>query len=346
MRQVAAIAVVGIGLGLSAVVRAQASPLGSRTLAFRCADVICVGDGGEARPRAITTRTGESVDSWPRWSPDGRRIAFMHEVARTNLHIRNELVVVDADGSHRRRLISGLPYPAFTQPFDWSPDSRRIAVTRSRDPADIFLRPDLYLVDVVTRSARRLTRHPYFDGHPSWRGSRLLYARVTDEAQVRPRPVDELRVIEGAARRDRLVRRIPGPILDIAASPDGRRVLVIDGGAAGSGLSVVNVGSRSLRALASGGVLWTAAGRLVGLDGTVFDARLRPAARRPPWLPCDSPDVTPDGSLVVCTVDYGADARDTSRGSDLVLLDPASGVRTPLTADATSSDGRWRPSSG
>jgi Tol biopolymer transport system component len=86
----------------------------------------------------IVSRTGRKRvvripgdDDHPRWSPDGRRIAFIHE---------NELRTVRPDGRGQRRLgvgLKGLRSPA------WSPDSRRITVTAIGSDR----RPHLFVVD-------------------------------------------------------------------------------------------------------------------------------------------------------------------------------------------------------
>ncbi|HEV7808645.1 MAG TPA: hypothetical protein VGO80_22765 [Solirubrobacteraceae bacterium] len=128
----------------------------------------------------------------------------------------------------------------------WSPDGRRIAVNASLDPDDIFEYPDHHLAEVATRHARRLTRSALLDAHPTWAGSRLLCARVYDELGGGHRtPCERHPSDRVATRHDRLVRHMPGPILEFDASPDGRRVLVADGHARNPGLWVVTVaGSR------------------------------------------------------------------------------------------------------
>lgn len=65
----------------------------------------------------------------PDWSPDGRRIAFIHNTADD----RSELWVVDADGENSRRIAScDLPCNEWNYP-EWSADGSSIYVDTSSD---------------------------------------------------------------------------------------------------------------------------------------------------------------------------------------------------------------------
>lgn len=76
----------------------------------------------------------ESLDAYPAWSPDGRRLAF------TSTRDGNaEIYVMNADGSGQTRLTvnDGLDAGAA-----WSPDGRRLAFTSDRDGNDeIYVMP-------------------------------------------------------------------------------------------------------------------------------------------------------------------------------------------------------------
>jgi Tol biopolymer transport system component len=67
-------------------------------------------------------RVPAGFHSDPAWSPDGRRIAF---TAGNGLEFGGELYVMDADGSHVRRLARVAEVVWSPQ---WSPDGRRLAV--------------------------------------------------------------------------------------------------------------------------------------------------------------------------------------------------------------------------
>ena len=84
-------------------------------------DVFVVNRDG-SRLRQLTTWPGE--DGYPAWSPDGRRIAFSSTHGSPG-PTRYLLYVMNADGSHKRRIARGMlgAYPV------WSPDGRAILFT-------------------------------------------------------------------------------------------------------------------------------------------------------------------------------------------------------------------------
>ncbi|MDX6514822.1 MAG: TolB protein [Gaiellaceae bacterium] len=67
--------------------------------------------------------TRDSNDTQPRWSPDGTRIAFLREGARAR---PSSLYVIDADGSHLRRLAAAPNLDV--SDLDWSRDGAQLAV--------------------------------------------------------------------------------------------------------------------------------------------------------------------------------------------------------------------------
>lgn len=69
----------------------------------------------------ISLNTGNGVDTYPEWSPDGRQIAW-----RKDLPSCNEVWVMDADGSHQRKLV--LPAGFLPCEIAWSPDGKELAL--------------------------------------------------------------------------------------------------------------------------------------------------------------------------------------------------------------------------
>jgi Tol biopolymer transport system component len=130
--------------------------------------------GGAARP-FVMDADGSGVvglgvaGSGPRWSPDGRTIAFTSD---------DGITLVDPDGAHRRVLGEG-------RNPDWSPDGTAIAfdrTDRSRCVADLACPVELFTIKPDGTDVRRLIRVTDFsDGMtaPRWSpdGTAIAFAR-------------------------------------------------------------------------------------------------------------------------------------------------------------------------
>jgi TolB protein len=97
--------------------------------------------------RQLTRPPRGLVDVTPTWSPDGKRIAFARRSSSTG-----DVLVVDADGRHVRRLTTGdgdCRSPA------WTPNGKRILFSARYDG-----NPDLFSIAASGGNARRLLQTP------------------------------------------------------------------------------------------------------------------------------------------------------------------------------------------
>ena len=109
---------------------------------------------GSAPPRRLTF--GGLRDSSPRWSPDGRWLAFTS--ARDD--VPAQLFVLPVDGPGESRQLTALK--GAIEGVAWAPDSERIAfVARAHDPADD-------IEDVAKRPPRRFTRLQFRLDNEGW----------------------------------------------------------------------------------------------------------------------------------------------------------------------------------
>ena len=157
----------------------------------------------------LTNRDKES-ESTPRWSPDGRSLAFIS--SRDDKQERDQLWLLDRTGGEARRAAE---LAGSVVDYAWSPDSRQIALilldpdpaTPSKDDAksddakppkpivvdrfqfkrdiDGYLqgrRQRLVLLDLTTGQTRRLTSGEFDESLPSWSpdGSRIAFVSNRD----------------------------------------------------------------------------------------------------------------------------------------------------------------------
>ena len=276
-------ALVAIVLGSAVGSGTTRSP--STKIAFSCTGDICtVNADGSARRRLTYDKW---IDSYPAWSPDGRKLAFTGNLGR------NVIYVMNGDGTGRRRLTPRRGSDAFPA---WSPDGRTIAFDN-----DVSGEIDLMSPDGTGR--RRLTTQSA--SLPNWSPDGKRIAFVSRDGRKLALTSGDIYVIDadGSGRR-LLTRDATFP----AWSPDGRRIAFIRNKLRWSkyvAIWVINADGSGEHLLRSdseegGGLSWSPDGTRIAFtsDSAIYTTNadggeLREVARvgdnhDPAWQPVDS----------------------------------------------------------
>jgi dipeptidyl aminopeptidase/acylaminoacyl peptidase len=296
-------------------------------------------------PRRFTA--GPKRDSAPRWSPDGRFLAFLSEREGPK---KRQLHVMPADGGEPSRL-TDLPH-GVADPV-WSPDGTRLAFVarvggwiepeddkerRKSRPIRVITtvkyryngegfvydrRPHLFVVARDGGEPRQITRGDFDHGDPAWSPDGRWLAFVS--ARHGTRDDDDIADVWLVAPEGGEPRRLTGgqgPVGQPVFSPDGRSVAYL-------GRSAPNAFGRNVR-------LFTApvdGGPPTGLGGGL-DRSLGLEGVRPLW--------SPDGAAILVPADdagnvglFRVAAADVGDAGRVVTGDRA------LRSVSQSSDGRW-----
>ena len=185
---------------------------------------------GETRPLT----QGRKSSNAPAWSPDGARLAFGSERAD-----KRQVFVLDMSGGDAEQITSA---DEGVSSFAWSPDGRSIAYL-ARDPltraekerekqdggvervGEEHRMSHLWVVDVASKSSRRLTHGAFHVGSFDWSpdGGRIAFDHQANPELGADSTADIslVTVADGAVRA--LVTQ-PGPDLAPVWSPDGTRI--------------------------------------------------------------------------------------------------------------------------
>lgn len=176
---------------------------------------------------------------YPRWSPDGRWIAFQRGDS-----IRFDIFVAPATGGEPRQLtrennmMSG---------FAWLPDSTGIVYSSSRGGTMPYLPTlDLWQVTLRDGNVRRVTSGETSYASPDIsKSGAILVSRMKLQTDIWKFPVDGLPTEN--ARRGVRVTRQTGQVLTPTASPDNKEIAFLSDSGGHANLWVVNTESGGLR---------------------------------------------------------------------------------------------------
>jgi dipeptidyl aminopeptidase/acylaminoacyl peptidase len=117
---------------------------------------------GEGKERKSLTSIG--LNSWPAYSPDGKKIAF-----GSSRDGDYEIYVMDATGGNLKRLTRS---PGMDCRPAWSPDGKRLAFTSNRDG-----NYEIYVMSAEGTDVRRITKNDERDDYATWHpdGKRLVF---------------------------------------------------------------------------------------------------------------------------------------------------------------------------
>ena len=180
--------------------------------------------GGDARRLTANAK----FDGYPAWSPDGQRIAFLHELTTEGgFGGALELMTVAADGTDARRIVTGGDLNL--HPPAWSPDSQRLAFVANTQLYVVGVNaPDV--PDLRSKSLRPLTTTI---SAPAWSpdGRRLAYAKNLGSHvglyTIAPNGSAERQLGTVVVDPPTWFTSTFGFVGSVAWSPDGSRILFI-----------------------------------------------------------------------------------------------------------------------
>lgn len=200
----------------------------------------------------LTNEDGFDVSA--AWSPDGRRIAFTSSRSMPpgfagEPRFYSELYVMNADGSNVQRITFTEGVTDF-QPA-WSPDGRRIVVSRAAGitppPGFPTVEADLVIVDVATGHEQQITSRPdTWEWYAHWSpdGKRIAF----EGDLLEPGNDDVYTIKADGTGLQRLTTR-PGFDGDVRYSPDGTQLVFDSDRAGGSDLFLMRANGTNVRQL-------------------------------------------------------------------------------------------------
>ena len=185
----------------------------------------------------------------PRWSPDGRYLAFAAKPAGSD---KGQIMLLDRRGGEARQLTS---VTGDIGEYAWAPDGKRLAFTMEQGDAEKSPKPividavhfkedadgylgaghgrHLYLIDVESKHSEQLTTDPQFNEDlPTWSpdGRRIAFIRTHERGpdQDGREDIDVVEPVTGAAPRT-IVRAYAPNNQRLAWSPDGTLIAYLQG---------------------------------------------------------------------------------------------------------------------
>jgi dipeptidyl aminopeptidase/acylaminoacyl peptidase len=228
-------------LAIKSVSDAQVSPDG-KWIAYVVTSVDMKENANDADVWLVSTAGGDSIrlttskknDNQPRWSPDGKKIAFIS--AREE---KPQIFLISPFGGEAEKLTDS---KSGVQSFQWAPDGNRIAYvaqleptpdeekkTKDKDDAQVidknFKFTRISVIDLNSKKTRELVKGEYSASDPQWSPNGRLVAFVTNPT---PKADDgsssDIWVIDVESGTQRKLIENDGPDSSPRWSPDGRQI--------------------------------------------------------------------------------------------------------------------------
>lgn len=276
-------------------------------------------DGSGARS---IVRSDAGYHRYPRWSPDGRWIAYQRGDG-----VRDDIFVVSASGgaarqlTHDRNMMSGLA---------WLPDSKGIIYSSSRGSTVPYLPPlALWEIGLDGRPERPITAADVSYEEPDMRDAGIVTA-----VRTRMR-FDVWRYPFGGGPADNVRRGVPvtrqtGQVLTPTAAPDGDRIAFLSDSGGHSNLWVISTRSGDVRqitfeddpAVSVGAPVWSPDGSSIAF----VSSKGRTGLEFGIWL------VNPDGSHLRSIATPGLGMGWAPDGKWLYYVDTSAGALKKVSA--------------
>ena len=198
-------------------------------------------DGSNRRP---LSKLGHR-DAPPAWSPDGSRLAFVHLYSAGENAVELDIYLATKEGADAAPFVKAAEDPS------WSSDGRVLYCIARRKA-----RPDLFAIDVATRTEKNLTSTPdhnesAFEVSPD--GKRI--ALITWDADWKS---TELRVMNADGRGQKTLMKLEGRPVGPSWSPDSKKIAVTSGPDPKPNVFVIDAASGESTQLTRDGATWVA----------------------------------------------------------------------------------------